>query len=352
MRSRIFKEPQPRPIFPPPTEIIALEDLSPSGESYQLLEGFRAEVDATINAIDGAIVANALGKLMIPEEAFVQGRPTLAEDLPQEAAVLAKFYSFLGRPCVKQALEQSAEPEAGAGSKLTFAKSLIDAKNGDKEAEARVDITIATATTEAYFKVGHITRIKKSLNGAGEVVQFGLTAEQIQQDSIVHRPNRPQPLKQFTLAEVRNSLREQELAREGKLTDAWIITLSLVPQGMSEERLDHRGDGFFTRSMTYSLQGTTQEGAADIVTETVFDRGTAANERASYEERQNKRFDLPAIGMVCEWLGLPAPKTELEALQTQLYIPKHLMPNGMVDFWRWVTIAADTIMGEKKVRTV
>jgi hypothetical protein len=348
MPTFIDSQPRVRPRLP--DESIAFDGLNPLGVGYQFPTGFQEGVGSTLDSIDEAITAHNLGKLMLPQDALAQHRPKLVENLPQETEAQARFYHFLGRTCVKRALESSAEPEVGV-SNLTLAKSITEAKKDNMEADARVDISIATATTEAYFKTGHFTRIEKSLNNAGEVVQFGLTTEKMQQDAIVTRPHRPTQLKEFTKAELQNGLREQQLVRDDKLQDSWMVVASLVPKGMPEAWLDHRGDGFFTYSMTYSLQGTTQEGL-DIFTETVFDKGTLADEQASYQERQDQRFDLAAFGKVCEWLGLPAPRSELEALQTPLYIPKRLMPNGMIDFWRWMDVAADELRGQQVVRTV
>lgn len=342
-----------KPIHRPrPPEESGFEVAIPTGPSA-LTVGVQEGAASTLESIDAALAIHAvLGKLSVDATVFAANRPNLAKHLPHEQEASAAFYRFLGRPAIAGALaERKERSEIVQGSKATLAQSIELSKKGNEEAEARVDIAIATATSEAFFRRTHITRIKKTVNEVGEVVQFGLTTEQMHSDSVVHRPHRPQELKEFTKQEVRNGFREQELMRNGVLDDAWIVVASFVPKNMPEKLLDHRGDGYFTRTMTYSMQGTTKEGA-DIITKTIFDQGTAASEDASYEERQNKRFDLPAYQRVCEWLGVPVPRDELEALGSPLVISKKIMPNGMLDFWRWMDVAADEIRGKYVVRTI
>jgi hypothetical protein len=308
-------------------------------------------VNGVLENIDQALAYQAVGRLSIDPEVYAVNKPNSAEQMAQEQAASEAFYRFIGKPCVQQALECAIQPEVNAGSDLTLADSIPEAKKGDPAAEARVDLAITSATGEAFFKREHFTRFTKRLTPTGKVVQHDLTTEQIHLDAIMHRSGRPESLKRYTLAEVRNGIREEQFAGNGILDDAWMVGASFVPKNMPEELLDNRGEGFFTRTMTYSLQGSTKVGA-EIVMETVFDVGTDAPEEATYEQRQAERFDLPAYQKVCEWLGLPVPATELEALESPLIIPKALMPNGMIDFWRWMHLAADEIRGKVVVRTV
>jgi hypothetical protein len=276
-------------------------------------------------------------------------RAYLAEQAATEEASQEKFYNFLGKVSVKQALEQTfVKPEA-AGP--TLASAIIEARNGDKEANDLVDINVSTAAAEAFFKAGHLTKIEKELNQDGEVVQFGATTENLQYNSVVFRPNRHDILKQFTLAEVQNGLREQELAKRGILKDYWFVVPSCVPENLPEELLDDRGDGYFTSSMTFAAQGTTQIENSKLITETVFDRGTNAAHDDDYQQRQAQRFDVAAIGKVYERFGLDAPESALDMLKNPLLISKTEMPNGMVDFWRFIDESKDELTGEIQVRT-
>lgn len=272
----------------------------------------------------------------------------LAEQAATEESSKQKFYNFLGKVSVQQALEQTFNKPEAAGP--TLASAIIEARNGNQEADKLVDINVGTATTEAFFKAGHLTKIEKELNNDGEVVQFGVTTENLQYNSVVFRPNRHAVLKQFTLAEVQNGFREQELAKGDILKDHWFIVPSCVPENLPEELLDERGDGYFTSSMTFAAQGTTQVESSKLITETVFDKGTEAAHDDSYAERQAGRFDIAAIGKVYERFGLEAPQTALGFLQNPLLINKSEMPNGMVDFWRLIDEAKDELKGVSRAR--
>lgn len=344
---------QPTGYAPPRPSLLDGETIPgiyrPSGAPYVRPPAL-AQAEAFLDSVDACIgEVQALGKLGIEQAAYTASKPQAAEHLLEERAASEAFHRFIGKSCVREALESTVRPGADKGPKMTLADSISETKKGSKESEARVDVAVASATAEALFKTKHITRFRKSLTDGGEVEQHGLTNEQTHLDAIVHRSGRPGPLKKYTLAEVRNGFREQQLAAEGTLDDAWLVVASFVPRDVPEEWLDNRGDGYFTRTMTYSLQGTTKAGSG-LVLESIFDRGTDAPEEAGYEERQAQRFDLPAYQKVCEWLGLPVPQTELEALENPALIPKAFMPNGMLDFWRWMDIAADEIRGNTVVR--
>jgi hypothetical protein len=233
-----------------------------------------------------------------------------------------------------------AEPPA-----TTLAEAINHLAAGDDlEASQLVEANIGSAASEGVFKRRHITTIQRTTNEQGEVVQWGTTAHDISMGAMVHRPNRPEALKQFTLAEALNSYREEDALRAGLLEDHYLLVASCVPDGLPEEQIDYRGDGYFTKSVTYCLQATTHQGG-NIMTQSAFDAGTDAPEDASYEDRMAQRFDLPAIGLVYEWLGQEAPTTALEFLQNPLLISKDLMPNGVLDFWRLVDMAADQLRG-------
>jgi hypothetical protein len=120
---------------------------------------------------------------------------------------------------------------------------------------------------------------------------------------------------------------------------------------MPEAELDYRGEGYFTRTMSYSMQATTAEGGT-VVTETAFRKGTSADETAMYADRQAQRYDLEAIGMVYESLGFPAPKTALEFLENPLLLKKSEFPNGILDVLRRCDIAADVLQDVMNPRDI
>ncbi|HSX29825.1 MAG TPA: hypothetical protein VLE73_04685 [Candidatus Saccharimonadales bacterium] len=270
-----------------------------------------------------------------------------AASLPMEEWVQAQFKRrFLGAIGLRQTVETVESPD-----NPTLAHSIGLAVEGNAEAAKLVDINIATATAEVCFKDDYATRVTKQVDEAGEITQFGLTGHQMHLNSYALRPNRPAKLKEFTLAEALNGYREQACMQSGLLDDHILLVASCVPEDMSEEDLDYRGDGYFTRTMSYSLQATTSTGG-EVVTETGFQRGTAAEETASYEERQAQRYDLEAIGMIYESLGFDAPKTALEFLQRPLLLKKSEFPNGLLDVLRRCDIAADVLQDVVRERDI
>ncbi|HSX32045.1 MAG TPA: hypothetical protein VLF43_02190, partial [Candidatus Saccharimonadales bacterium] len=145
--------------------------------------------------------------------------------------------------------------------------------------------------------------------------------------------------------------REQEYARSGLFEDYFMLTASCVPEDMPEQELDYRGEGYFTYSMSFSLQ-TTTAAKSGLVTETTFRHGTAADENALYQDRQAQRYDLEAIGMVYESLGFEAPKTALEFLQRPLLLKKSEFPNGILDVLRHCDIATDVLQDVMNPRDI
>lgn len=265
---------------------------------------------------------------------------------PQEELSQEAFSQFLGAVGVRQ--EVTPPEEQGEHVKTTLATAIEVAAYGTgeaaEEAEAVVDINVGTAVVEGYFKKQHRTEVTAELNERGEVVQFGKTKQQINFNSMVFRRNRDERLQAYTRAEALNACREEELIRAGVLNEYMLVVPSLVPDGIEEELLDYRGDGYFTSSMSFCLQGTTMRDGK-VVTESVFDEGTAAPDTASFEERTDQRFDIQAMARVYKRCGIPAPSSPLEFLQNPLLIHKSRLPNGMVDFLRQVHEAADEVRG-------
>ncbi len=301
------------------------------------------EVMATSDRGERSRAATYAGAAVVLETLTEEGvRPAAiaATELALDEQIHRRFTRyFLGAI----ALEESVELKRPDG--ITLATAVSRAKEGDIEAESLVDINVATAAAEGVFKDSHISRITKSIGADGQIQQFGLDLHQVHYNSYALRPDRDDRLKQFTLAEALNGYREQAYLEAGLLDEYFMLVPSCVPEGMPEKMLGHEGEGFFTGSMTYTLQATTKEGE-QIVTETAFRRGTAAEAEAPYETRQAERYDLRAIGMIYEALGYDAPKTALEFLQRPLLLKKSEFPDGVVDVLRRCDIAADMVQSK------
>ncbi|HJQ09277.1 MAG TPA: hypothetical protein VJ836_07400 [Candidatus Saccharimonadales bacterium] len=282
-----------------------------------------------------------------PEVHACEGGALAVADLPMEQWVQGQFrMRFLGAVGLRRSAE-ILEPEQEGP---TLACAIDRAVEGDEQCNDLVDINVSTAVSEACFKDGHVTRVTKDIDANGGIVQFGLDLHQMHYNSYTLRAERHQSLRQHTLAEALNGYREQAYLRAGLLEKNILIVASCVAEDLPEELLDYRGEGFFTRTMSYCLQATTQEGDK-VITESAFRRGTAASEDASYEARVERRYDNAAIGMVYEWLGIKAPKSALELLQQPVLIHKSKLPNGVVDFLRLCDIATDMLHDVQVKRT-
>ncbi len=268
----------------------------------------------------------------------------LARDLiSEQAAQLAYKTRFIGAAATSEIVECDTPADVEGG--VTLAEALSSSLEGDEDATGIVRLAVKTAVLEAVFKDKHITRVERERNEVGQIVQYGLTSEQMHYNSLVLRPGRHELLQEHTKAEALNGYREEEAMREGLLKEYAMVVCSGVAQDLPEKLLDHRGEGYFLHEMTYCIQSTTDEG--DIMTETAFMAGTDAPEDATFDERIAQRFDIEVFGMVYEWLGLEAPKTVLEFLRNPVFIHKSLMPNGVVDFVRWCNQAKDILRGRE-----
>jgi len=282
---------------------------------------------------------------MLADEAFKGRRAVEAAELAIDEQIKHAFTKhFLGAVSLEQAVE------TGRPDGMTLATAVEMAAKGDEEADRLVDINVATASAEALFKDGYISRTRMSIDADGTIRQFGVSLHQVHYNSYILRPDRHEKLKQFTLAEALNGYREQAYLGAGLLDDHILLVASCVEESLPEELLDYRGEGWFTGSMSFALQATTKD-AGEIVTDTVFRRGTAAEPDALYLTRQARRFDLAAIGMVYEWLGFEPPKTALEFLQRPLLLKKSEFPNGVLDFLRLCDIAADVLQDKVAERS-
>lgn len=305
--------------------------------SGEVVDGPPEQLASEQEIAASAAVGTIALELLLAQDALKQ-RPALepAELLLDEQVKQDFTRRFLGAISLEQTVE------TGRPDGMTLATAIELAAQGDEEAAALLDINVATAAAEALFKDGYISRIRKSIDADGNIRQFGVNLHQVHYNSYVLRPGRHDKLKQFTLAEALNGYREQAYLKAGLLDDYFLLVPSCVEESLPEELLDYRGEGWFTGSMSFALQATTKEGD-EVVTDTVFRRGTAADADAPYLSRQARRFDLEAIGMVYESLGFDPPKTALEFLQRPLLLKKSEFPNGVLDVLRRCDIAADVL---------
>ena len=248
-----------------------------------------------------------------------------------------RFHKLLGSVAVQGSVErQHADTE-----KLTILEAIRAAREGSREAEAMIDINVATAVTEACFKYDHITKVAMHLNSDGKLMQFGQTMQEMHFNSIVYRQNRHQGLQNITKIEALNGHCIEDAAKTGLLEDYYFIVDSLVPQDVPEK--DLTDEGYFLNTLTFVTQATTLEDGA-VATESVFNKGTTASESANFYARMTERFDLEAVSRVRQRLGLSPIASTDEALQG-IFVHKSLLPNGVIDYKRMIDEEAHAVAG-------
>lgn len=248
-----------------------------------------------------------------------------------------RFRKLLGSVAMQGNVERSHD----SAEKMTILEAIRAAREGSCQAEAMIDINVATAVTEACFKYDHITKVAMQLNDAGELIQFGQTMQEMHFNSIAYRQNRHVKLRDVTSIEALNGHCIEDAAKTGLLRDYYFIADSLVPQGVPED--DLKDEGYFLNTLTFVSQATTAEDSV-VATESVFSKGTAADESAGFAQRMAARFDLEAVSRVRQRLGLsPITSTE-EALQG-IFVHKSALPNGVIDYKRMIDEEAHMAAG-------
>jgi len=273
----------------------------------------------------------------------LEGAVRLAHETGLEDEAQARFAHWRGSLAV--AATTRIQEVAVAPPKTDLLEQIQKAREGDEQAARSVRLNVSKATSEGFFKKNHITKPVEMQRGAdGQLIQFGQSLESVHGNAILMRPNRHQSLKDITEAEALNGQRIQLAAESGVLKDYYYVVFSVVPNGVPEAQLDHRGDGYFLEDLTLVPQATTETNGS-VTTESAFMAGVESNGTESFEERQKKRFDFAALAKLYQRFNKEAPSTAAGLIQEGLFIHKSLMPNGVLDPMRWFDEAADEVLG-------
>jgi hypothetical protein len=279
----------------------------------------------------------------------------IAQETEQDELVSRRFERWYASAVGKTALrgaEVCAEPDSGS---TNLSEQMREAAAGNKEALRLVTINVATAVSEVCFKDRHISQVYTELDECGELKQFGQSMRSVQYNSL-QREGRNAILMGLTRQEALNSFRLESLAQSGLLKDYYFIEPSVIPDGLPERELDHRGEGFFTGSLTYIARATTMQEDGQVAIQSGFMAGVrpetdamvpADMPEARFERRMQERHDMKALGRIYEAFGKEAPETAEQFLGTPLLIPKEMMPNGVADFMRLCDLATDDVLGRR-----
>jgi hypothetical protein len=212
------------------------------------------------------------------------------------------------------------------------------AAEGNVEAYNMILTNVRTDVVERTLKAGHITEVPLEVTGAGEMLQYGQTAADIQANSLRFAANSPQ-MRERTEAETRNMFRITEANRQGLLEDYNVVVLSRAADDMSESEMEEAG--FFTDTMSCAIQVTSRTGDRMQV-ESAFVAGK--------KTWASPRSDETTIAKLGAELGVNLDgKTATELLDAPLLVHKSLMPNGALDIVELYDKAAGgTFFGQTK----
>lgn len=258
--------------------------------------------------------------------------PELAEDI--EIRTIAA--RFIGKHAMSESLSANNEQDPKKIDSLHDAIKL--AAEGDETARKMINENVRTDLTERTFKSGHVSRVELSVDDSGKIQQFGQTMESVQANSLQQSAGNVHMLGR-TVAETRNAFRMQKLWKEGMLEDHSFVVISRAPDNMDEKTMDTYG--FFTKTMTCSIQVTTAKGAT-LTTETVFVSGV--------KQPGAVRHDRETAAQVLEHFGVKQGAADaVKMIDMPVLIPNESIKNGAIDMAAlWDRYAGGTFFGEDR----
>lgn len=251
----------------------------------------------------------------------------LVSQLESDQLVRARAEHFIGSVVAGTTFEISYSPEATT--------SLMDAARkaheGDVTSRKMININVHTDVIERSIKAGHIMSVNQEVDKSGHIRQHGQTGQSIQANSLRFASQNPNILER-TKPETRNLFRLEDLYRQGLLEDYVFVVLSRAPDNLSLEEMHE--EGFFVDTMSIAIQATTSDGHGGLPTESAFVAGKRHRDAPRHDielvRRLGARFGIDVT-------GLSASQT----IDTPWLIPKHMIPNGVIDLVR----LADEAMG-------
>lgn len=260
----------------------------------------RHKADRLIRAAGAAIV-----EAVVAVEAEVADSPELADDMPVHFDTMMDALHAAARGC-----------ETG--------KSVIS-------------INAKTDITERTLKAGHVIDVALDVRSDGKVVQYGQTADSIAMNTLRYASDVPQ-MRARAEAETRNNVRIEDVNRQGLLEDNFFVVFSRYADDMSTAEAAKAG--FFTGTQSCAIQVTTAFGSG-LVMESAFVAGVKDG---------GTPHDAQAVCAIAKQFGVSYDGlSATQTIDTPMLIPKHLMPNGVVDVVRMYDEAAGgTFFGQAK----
>lgn len=202
---------------------------------------------------------------------------------------------------------------------MTLMEAIHQAAQGNQEARNMVAANVRTEAIEITYKAGFVIQTELQINEQGQTIQFGQTAEDMQLNSLRYASNN-EIIRPRSQAEVRNSMRIEDLHRQGLLDDYYFVVFSRCADGDDATLSDL---GFFAASKSTAIQATTKHSDGSLVLESAFVSGVL--------EPDAVRHDVDALEYIGNELGVEFTGDDAKVIDTPVLIPKNMVPNGVVD---------------------
>ncbi len=213
------------------------------------------------------------------------------------------------------------------------------AAEGDQGSRKLLVANARTDYTERMIKAGHVMKVHQEVNAAGQIIQHGQTAEQVQENTLRYANKNPHIVSR-TRAETKNAYTIEGLLRAGLLRDHYAVVVSLCPD-LDDKTLDDLRFFAFTKSLV--IQATTQE-QEGVATESAFVAGVERDGAPRRDQDIARRFGSQ-FGK--DWQGMD----DADIISQIVLIPKIKMPNGAIDLVKmWDDLAGGTFFGQAKPR--
>lgn len=215
-------------------------------------------------------------------------------------------------------------------------EALLWASQGDQEGRNNVDENVRTDAFERLFKAGNIITVPLSIDGVGNIYQHGQRMDDVHRNAY-QMASGHHIIKPRTQAEANNGARIKHAYHEGILDDHVMLVFSMCAEGVSDEELDKLN--FFSLTKSMAIQATTI-GKDGLYMESAFVAGV--------KDERSERHDRYVVEETGQLFGVDyTNKTVDQIIDRPVYIPKSLMPNGVVDIVKLLDdIKGDTFFGQ------
>jgi hypothetical protein len=221
-------------------------------------------------------------------------------------------------------------------------ESLYDAihraEAGDLQSRKLIETNVRTDAIERTIKTGHVmNKVPLTILPDGTIMQYGQGLQTIQANSLRHASDHP-AMRARTEAETRNAFRIEQLHKQGAFENYSFVVISRAADDMSTA--DMKKVGFFTDTMSCSIQVTAKQGAG-LATETAFVAGVT--------EAGKLRNDGETAAKLGLKLGVDySNKTATETIDTPMLVSNDLLRNGVIDIVALWDACGGTFFGEDK----